>query len=965
MKTIARMLLTLILLAASNFLSAAAFGQNQWTRQSPRPAARDLTGVAWATPTHGFASGESRTLIETFDGGATWQSANVGASTSDPFYNVYCRDGANCFVIGNSGSGGPDHWRTTDGGASWQRLTNFPVGGSWYHIDFVSASVGFMGGNGAVARTTDGGATWPLMSGYPDCPVMYGMDFRDAQVGLAGGNRVSTTDGGPGIFKTTDAGVTWVRKFPQSANDVIWLNNTTAIATVGTSIYRSIDEGETWSQISNQISTGLGDMTVLPNGTIVGVSDAGDAWRSTDGGLNWTRTLVGLGALPASWNVSFFDNQIGALVGQGGFIFKTTDGGLTWAMLNNGIGGVSFYDLEMFDDNAGLAVGDNGYFLRTADGGNHWDTGRLQVSGVVVGRNESLQAVSVVDQNFAVAAGYDGVVYKTFDRGATWQSIGYPNLPGEFYISDVKFIDRNLGYVTGSRPGIGQGLFRTTDGGATWAALTNPNGGYSLDFIDANHGWDVFVGGLGYRTTDGGATWTQMILPNQGFSPSISKIDFINANVGWAVGWRGYAAHTIDGGITWQLQNIATIDDQILGLYVLSTTEVFAVGAPSGGSPSLYHTSNAGATWQKSPLPNQYSLSSIFATQSRKVWTSGYDGAVLHDPNFGGPISTPTPSPTATATATPIATPTPVATPIATPTPTATVTPSVTPTPTPAGSPTPTSTPTSTQTPVPGPGAQAVNLSTRMQVQTGDNVGIGGFIITGSIPKHVLIRAIGPSLVGFGVPDALANPVLELHGPGEFVTMTNDNWRDTQEAAIQATGIPPTNNLESAIDATLAPGAYTAIIRGDGNTSGVALVEVYDLNQGVDSKLANLSTRAFVSTGDNLVIAGFMLGSNSGDDRIVVRGIGPSLAAAGVPNALADPTLELRDTNGAPLFANNDWRDNPAQAAELTAAGLAPTNQFESAIVAVLPPGLYTTLLSGKNNGTGVGVVEVYDRGSP
>ena len=251
-----------------------------------------------------------------------------------------------------------------------------------------------------------------------------------------------------------------------------------------------------------------------------------------------------------------------------------------------------------------------------------------------------------------------------------------------------------------------------------------------------------------------------------------------------------------------------------------------------------------------------------------------------------------------------------------------------------------------------------------MRVQTGDNVGIGGFIITGSIPKHVLIRAIGPSLAGSGVPDALADPVLELHGPGAFATVTNDNWRATQEAEIQVTGIPPANDLEAAIVATLAPGAYTAIVRGNGNTSGVALVEVYDLNQEIGSKLANLSTRAFVSTGDNLVIAGFMLGGNSGDDRIVLRGIGPSLTAVGMPDALADPVLELRDTNGALLIANNDWQDNPTQAAELTAAGLAPTNNLESAIVATLPSGLYTALLAGVNNGTGIGVIEVYDRGA-
>jgi cell division septation protein DedD len=333
--------------------------------------------------------------------------------------------------------------------------------------------------------------------------------------------------------------------------------------------------------------------------------------------------------------------------------------------------------------------------------------------------------------------------------------------------------------------------------------------------------------------------------------------------------------------------------------------------------------------------------------------------------------STPTPSPTATPTATPIATPTSTPTPAATPTPTST--PEATPTPTPTTTPTPTPaatpTPTPTPTPSPTPAAQAINLSTRMRVQTGNNVAIGGFIITGTAPKHVLLRAIGPSLAQFGVPDVLADPVLELHGPAAFVTVTNDNWRDNpmQEALIIADGIPPTNNFESAIDATLAPGAYTAIVKGQNNTSGVALIEVYDLSQAIPAKLANISTRAFVSTGGNIVIAGFTLGGNSGDDRVVVRGIGPSLAPGSFPASavLADPTLELRDGNGALLVANDNWQDDQAQAAELTAAGLAPTKRRESAIAATLPPGLYTALLAGLNNGTGIGLVEVYDRGAP
>jgi hypothetical protein len=254
-----------------------------------------------------------------------------------------------------------------------------------------------------------------------------------------------------------------------------------------------------------------------------------------------------------------------------------------------------------------------------------------------------------------------------------------------------------------------------------------------------------------------------------------------------------------------------------------------------------------------------------------------------------------------------------------------------------------------------------------MRVQTGDNVGIGGFIITGSAPKHVVLRAIGPSLGQAGVSNALPDPVLELHGAAGFVTVINDNWRDDQEVTVAATGLAPLNNFEAAIDATLAPGAYTAIVRGKGNTSGVALVEVYDINQSVSAKLANMSTRAMVGTGDDIVIAGFILGGNppQAGDRIVVRGIGPSLAAVGVANALADPKLELRDSDGALLASNNNWQDDLAQAAEVSAANLSPANNLESGLAVTLPPGLYTALLSGANNSAGIGLVEVYDRGTP
>jgi hypothetical protein len=322
--------------------------------------------------------------------------------------------------------------------------------------------------------------------------------------------------------------------------------------------------------------------------------------------------------------------------------------------------------------------------------------------------------------------------------------------------------------------------------------------------------------------------------------------------------------------------------------------------------------------------------------------------------NVTGSCPAVTPSPTATATATPTATV------IVTPMPTATAVATATATTTPSPSPSAT------------PPAQPLNLSTRMLVQVGDNVGIGGFIITpstvssGPAPgKQVVLRAIGPSLTQFGVPNALADPVLELHGPAGFTGNINDNWRDIQETELIGTGLAPTHNLESALITTLDPGAYTAVVSGKNNSAGIALIEVYDLTQAAGSKLGNISTRAFVSTGSSIVIAGFILGGHDGETNVVLRGIGPSLAAFGVPDALANPALELRDSNGALIRANDNWEDDPAQAALISAAGLAPTNTLESAIAATLPPGQYTTLLSGLNGGTGVGLVEVYDRGTP
>jgi hypothetical protein len=266
---------------------------------------------------------------------------------------------------------------------------------------------------------------------------------------------------------------------------------------------------------------------------------------------------------------------------------------------------------------------------------------------------------------------------------------------------------------------------------------------------------------------------------------------------------------------------------------------------------------------------------------------------------------------------------------------------------------------------------QPFNISSRVDVLTGDQVAIAGFIINGTDPKTVIIRGIGPSLSNAGVQGPLQDPTLELHdGSGALMT-SNDNWKTkpdgtSQQASVQATGIPPNNDLESAIVVTLNPGRYTAILSGKNGGTGIGLVEVYDLSRAANSKLANISTRGFVGTNDNVMIGGLIVGTGNvgATGKVLIRAIGPSLSNAGVQGALQDPTLEFHNANGALIDSNDNWKTRPdgsSQQAAIEATGLAPSNDLESALLETLVPGNYTAIVRGKNSTTGVGLVEVYN----
>jgi hypothetical protein len=240
-------------------------------------------------------------------------------------------------------------------------------------------------------------------------------------------------------------------------------------------------------------------------------------------------------------------------------------------------------------------------------------------------------------------------------------------------------------------------------------------------------------------------------------------------------------------------------------------------------------------------------------------------------------------------------------------------------------------------------------------VLTGDNILIGGFIVTGNDPKKVLLRALGPSVP---VPGRMSDPTLELHAGNGALMTSNDNWKDSPDRAdIEASGLAPTDDRESAIVRTLVPGVYTGVLSGKDNSTGIALIEVYDLNAN-KSILANISSRGLVDTGDNVMIGGFIAGNQNGNTKILVRGIGPSLQGK-VSNPLADPILELHDSNGAIVETNDNWKDSPNRAA-IEATGIPPSNDLESAILRMVGPSTYTAILRGKT-GNGIAVVEIYN----
>lgn len=828
-----------------------------------------------------------------------------------------------------------------------------------------------------------------------------------------------------GVYKSTDRGLTWSPTglaFATTANKRIYRlaidPNTPSRLYAATTdgIYITSDSGAVWNLVKPQGSTAGGftyfDVKLRPGNpaVIYAVGNGTQFYRSTDGGGMWqaittgsptSSTRASLAVTPADPQAVYLLSTTNVLLG----IYRSINGGSSFnplpasTTLDNAFGSQGTYDqsLAVSPTNAAEIIVGGIIIARTTDTGASWQKIRGDETPFTFGK--SITHVDVHGLEFAGARLYactDGGLHRTSDGGAHWFDLSQTLSVSQIYSFSQTEQDSALYYTAQqddglNRPGTGMNAGK-------WEHVLV--GDYAQSLIDPTNKNIVYSSSNGgvRKTTDGWQTSHTLSIPtpqNPKFPGAVMAMHPTNPQILFA-GFRDIFK-TTNGGDLWSEYSFFTGTATCRALTVAPSNPSFVYVSRSGGSggPSLFRTTDDGATWTNitAGLPAlTVAAIAIHATNPMRLWVAleGGQGQAVYASNDAGATWTNYSGSLPNYAAHAIVYE--------------------------AGSqdglyvgmsagiyyrnasmtdwqPFLTNLPNAIVNDLQinyaakkvraatfGRGLwesnlanaasnQLLNISTRLQVGTGDNALIGGFILTGSGNKTVILRAIGPSLAGI-VPGAMTNPTLELHDAAGSVIGTNDNWKTTQMggvitsdqvAAIQASGVAPRNDAESAIIATLPPANYTAVLRGANNSTGIAVVEGYDLSQAT-AKLANISTRGFVQTGDGAMIGGFIIGNQT--INVVVRAIGPSLSAANVPTPLANPTLELRDINGNLLNSNDNWKvrpDGTSQQAQIAATGVPPTNDLESALVHTVAPGNYTAIVRGVNNGVGNAVVEVYN----
>jgi photosystem II stability/assembly factor-like uncharacterized protein len=873
---------------------------------------------------------------ESSDGGLSWIPHNLGIGVNDQVLDL-ALDPSNPSILwagvaDASGAQPVNVMRSTDGGATWTNRT--PPLGQALSCQAIAVDPGdsntviavFAGafGGGQVWVTTSGGSSWTNRSaGLPNNP-MRAVVYDGTRLLVAGGQLFGSQS--VGLYESTNLGATWTALHDGSWPRLVVFDvavdpadsQTILVATDGTGVHRTTDGGASWQiGIGGTAAFAGRSLRFQPGSStelFLGTTSLA-VFRSTDGGDTFASASRGISSIDLfSIHANPLDPNELAVAFQGsnnGGVFSSTDGGVTWLLES---APPTRYSAVRFAPNGTLyaissgpsSVAPEGLYRRETNGS--WtplgpDQGPLFESDLFTMRSSVNDPALILlgGADFGVA-GSEGTIWRTTDAGQTWTKVY--EVGNSQPVTDIEIVEDGLDQVMlASKDDFGgnqAGVLRSTDGGLSWLPSSS---GLPTGFLRG---------------------------PRLCASTSDPQAFYLS---GWLSFGSSGLFRTSDGGVTWG--STGWTGSGLAGDVACHPNEQLLFISLSEGS-HVVRSTDGGATF----LPFADGLADVI--NPRELAFAGYPRLLLASGkgSYGTDLGLPTPTPTPTPTATPSPTPT------STPSPTPTVTPSPTPTPSP------------TATPTPNP-AQALNISTRLRVETGDNVLIGGFIISGSAPKNVAVRGIGPSLVASGISDVLADPTIELRGANGALLFQNDDWQDdlAQAAQLTALGLAPQDPNESGLVATLQPGTYTAILAGNNGGTGIGLVEIYDTNQAADSQLANISTRGFVQTGDNVMIGGFILGGSS-NTHLAVRGIGPSL---GVSPVLADPILELRNSNGVLLISNNDWQDDPISASQLTALNLAPQNSLEAGIFATLPPGAFTAILAGNNNGVGIGLVEIYN----
>ena len=990
---------------------ATGINGSQWTQVGPAPLQINL---ALGSQGSGPDSGEvvdiaidprgttDQTIYIASGFGGIWKSTDHGSSwTPLTDYLLTLSTGAVALDPGNpsivyAGTGNPAFgghctgcifqavgiYKSLDGGNTWTRLPNSPAGVHISRIVLPKPGVLLVATTSGLYRSLDAGAHFSRLavSGSPgnginDIRLDTQSPSTTVRVSISGlGIFVSNSDvtaatpptftnlwtasnGSPLQNTTVPGGTVGDIAFAQSTTVGASPSGKTIYATVQNAtasheylgMWVSTDDGGTWTNLPGANAPGSGcqcgyDLTI-------GVDPTNDqtvyigfqkVWKSTNGGGSFGGTAITLNQVHDDNHAFLFSPHDATgqtfYTGHDGGIAMTTNGGGTFTNINGSTsfanGGIASNLLSRID------IGRGSNTNRQWTYGGFQDTGNAQFGPGYTGNTWQLgedgdggpMTVDPCNPMHAITA--EGTGYRQTTSGGTSWSTTFnlsPNPPTGFTLDAYAF------------------AFDQTCDNTVYAAfkISDPSGTVASTF------------GL-YQSTDNGNNYTEVdSLTTDVTAIATVKIDPNVVWIGLHDGSVAYSTNALLGAAaTWTaLPDPSGTGQAALGIAIdpLNTGTVFVIyPGISGASPSqhIFKTTNRGAPWADisgtgaDSLPDlplhAIAIDPSTSTAPRTIIVGG-DGGVFQTTDDGASwqvlgLGLPTVTVTAVALDSSVS-------------------------------------PSLLRIGTYGrssfelvPSNPLLNIATRMRVLTGNNVLIGGFIITGIEPKKVLIRGIGPSLSGVGV--TLSDPTLELH-QGSTTLATNDNWKindqtgQSQEADIRATTIPPTNDLESAILTTLSPGAYTAILAGKNGGAGVGVVEVYDLGQAANSTLANISTRGFVDTGDNVMIGGFIVGNNGGaSPTVLVRGIGPSLSNFGVTGALGDPTLELHDGSGTTIATNDNWKvrpDGTSQQAEIEATTIPPTNDLESAILSTLAPGNYTAIMRGKNNTTGIAVVEAYN----